>query len=291
MGRRVRKQVFLHNGTDWNPAPESEKLFVYEGWNVVKETAVTGGAPSEKYYVWGPDLSQSVQGAGGIGGLLCSSENGTVLYYFYDGNGNVSQLVNAADGSIAAHYEYDAFGNLINSYGAYADENPFRFSTKYFDAETGLYYYGFRYYSPEIGRWLNRDPIGEEGGINLNSFIGNNPFYFYDYLGLFPPAHQIYGRDGSYWKPKYPVKMEGKSLGLPRPYYYYPKPPRNRQRKMPAQPGQKFQGRMEDWYDWDEERGRWQPYDGKWNDNGSWSPDIVKPINSISKEDLNKKQC
>ncbi|MGE0087616.1 MAG: hypothetical protein AB7S75_24665 [Desulfococcaceae bacterium] len=41
MGRRVRKQVFLHNGTGWNPAPESEKLFVYEGWNVVKETTVT----------------------------------------------------------------------------------------------------------------------------------------------------------------------------------------------------------------------------------------------------------
>ena len=49
-----------------------------------------------------------------------------------------------------------------------------RFSTKYFDSETGLYYYGYRFYSPTLMRWLNRDPIGEEGGLNLYGFCGNN---------------------------------------------------------------------------------------------------------------------
>ena len=183
MGRRVRKQVFVHNGTDWNTAPESEKLFVHDGWNMVKESTVTGGAPSAKYYVWGLDLSQSVQGAGGIGGLLCSLENTAVLYYFYDANGNTAQVVNAADGTIAAHYEYDAFGNTVTSYGAYADANPFRFSTKYFDGETGLYYYGFRYYSPELGRWWSRDPLEEHGGLNLYGFVWNNSINGTDVLG------------------------------------------------------------------------------------------------------------
>ena len=58
-----------------------------------------------------------------------------------------------------------------------------RFSTKYFDSETGLYYYGYRFYSPQLMRWLNRDPIGEEGGLNLYGFCGNNPVSRFDVDG------------------------------------------------------------------------------------------------------------
>ncbi|MBQ7478876.1 MAG: hypothetical protein IJT01_08240, partial [Selenomonadaceae bacterium] len=57
------------------------------------------------------------------------------------------------------------------------------FSTKYYDAETGLYYYGYRYYSPDLGRWLTRDPIEEDGGDNLYAFCGSNGVERYDYLG------------------------------------------------------------------------------------------------------------
>jgi len=62
--------------------------------------------------------------------------------------------------------------------------NPFRFSTKYQDDETGLVYYGYRYYDPGTGRWLSRDPIGERGGLNLYAYVGNNPVNFYDPYGL-----------------------------------------------------------------------------------------------------------
>ncbi len=96
---------------------------------------------------------------------------------------NVGQLVNAADGSIAAHYEYDPYGNIIHKYGTEADNNVYRFSTKYWDMETGLYYYGFRYYSSELGRWLTRDPIGEKGGMNLYTFCLNSPVNYFDLLG------------------------------------------------------------------------------------------------------------
>ena len=58
-------------------------------------------------------------------------------------------------------------------------------STKYYDTETELYYYGYRYYSDELGRWLNRDPLGERGGKNLYGFISNNPVNGYDYLGQY----------------------------------------------------------------------------------------------------------
>jgi RHS repeat-associated protein len=60
---------------------------------------------------------------------------------------------------------------------------PYRFSTKYTDGETGLVYYGYRYYAPEMGRWLSRDPIAEKGEINLYGFVGNNAVNQVDYLG------------------------------------------------------------------------------------------------------------
>ncbi|MCH6259457.1 RHS repeat-associated core domain-containing protein, partial [Puniceicoccaceae bacterium K14] len=61
---------------------------------------------------------------------------------------------------------------------------PFQFSTQYTDSETGLVYYGFRYYDPAKGRFLNRDPIGEAGGLNLYQMVGNNPITGIDRWGL-----------------------------------------------------------------------------------------------------------
>ncbi|MCP4351083.1 MAG: RHS repeat-associated core domain-containing protein [Desulfobacterales bacterium] len=184
MGRRVKKTVSVWNGS-W--IQETEKLFVYDGWNMICEITTESSQPAtEKYYVWGLDLSQSLQGAGGIGGLIATLDNSAsvVYYYFYDANGNVGQLVNAADGGIAAHYEYDPFGNIIKAEGEYRDSNPYRFSTKYFDAETGLIYFGFRFYDPTLGRWTIRDPIGEEGWINLYAMVKNNPISYIDPFGL-----------------------------------------------------------------------------------------------------------
>jgi RHS repeat-associated protein len=64
-----------------------------------------------------------------------------------------------------------------------AADNAYRFSTKYADDETGLVYYGYRYYEPVTGRWVNRDPIGERGGVNLYGMVGNHPNASVDPLG------------------------------------------------------------------------------------------------------------
>jgi RHS repeat-associated protein len=130
------------------------------------------------------DLSQSTEGAGGVGGLISVVDTAEVYHFLYDANGNIGQLIKASDGSISAHYEYDPFGILFKSTGAKAGDNPFRFSTKYYDTETDLYYYGYRYYSPLLGRWINRDPIEEKGGLNLYGFINNNPISNFDVYGL-----------------------------------------------------------------------------------------------------------
>ena len=86
-------------------------------------------------------------------------------------------------GNVVAAYVYGDFGETLERSGPMADVFPHRFSTKYHDGETGLYYYGYRFYNPALKRWMNRDPIGEEGGVNLYGFCGNNGASQIDSLG------------------------------------------------------------------------------------------------------------
>jgi RHS repeat-associated protein len=180
MGRRIQKKVYTYVSDLWSLS--SDTLFFYDGCNMVQEQNATGVV--QKSYVWGLDLSQSQEGAGGVGGLLSVVDSGEVYHFLYDSNGNVGQVVKASDGSIVAHYEYDPFGILLKSYGVMKDANPIRFSTKYYDIETDLYYYGYRYYSPNLGRWISRDPMGERSGLNIYAFVLNNSLNFIDYIGL-----------------------------------------------------------------------------------------------------------
>ena len=137
-----------------------------------------------KSFLWGTDLSGTIQGAGGVGGLLAVNVGGTVAFPRFDGNGNVLGLVSAADGTVAAQYAYGPFGDVIRSTGPLAIRNPFRFSTKYQDDETDLLYYGYRYYHALNGRWISRDPIEESGSINLYSILQNDVLSNSDMLGL-----------------------------------------------------------------------------------------------------------
>ena len=160
--------------------PEATSTFFYDGWNLVEErVAYANGTTSMIHYYWGKDLSGTFQGAGGVGGLLYLTVNGTPYVPFYDNNGNVTHYCDAS-GSVAATYKYDAFGKTIAQSGPRADLFHHRFSTKCLDAETGLYYYGYRFYVPSLMRWLNRDPIEESGGLNLYGFCRNNAIVNYD---------------------------------------------------------------------------------------------------------------
>ena len=90
------------------------------------------------------------------------------------GIGNVTRYIDES-GNVVAAYEYDTFGKTIAQTGPMAEVFRHRFSSKFYDSETGLYYYGYRFYSTSLMRWLNRDPIEEDGGLNLYGFCGNNP--------------------------------------------------------------------------------------------------------------------
>ena len=162
------------------------RSFVYDGWNLIHETVLSvDGATTntiETQYFWGLDLSDTLHGAGGVGGLLAVSCEGQFYFPTYDNNGNVTKYIDES-GNIFAAYEYDDFGKLISYSGPLADLFHIRFSTKYCDPETGLYFYGERFYSPDWRIWLNRDPIAESGGFNLYSFCRNRSVDKYDYIG------------------------------------------------------------------------------------------------------------
>ena len=105
----------------------------------------------------------------------------------YDANGNVRAMLERSTGTLGACFEYDAFGQTLRASGAWAGAaTPFRFSTQYTDLDTGLLYYGRRYYSPSTGRWLGRDPIGEKGGRHLYAFVRNNAVNLWDVFGNIP---------------------------------------------------------------------------------------------------------
>jgi RHS repeat-associated protein len=141
-------------------------------------------------YVWGLDLSESMDGAGGVGGLLWvtlhpGSGAGVGTHFCaYDGNGNIVALSAASDGSETARYEYGPFGEPIRLTGPAGNLNPFRFSTKRTDPTTDLVLYEYRVYNASTARWLSKDPIGELGGKNLYVIGFNHPIYGVDPLGL-----------------------------------------------------------------------------------------------------------
>jgi RHS repeat-associated protein len=156
-------------------------------------------------YAWGYDVSGTLTGAGGVGGLLLLRDYGSAgnqtltLAPLYDWNGNVMGYADVESWQVRHRFEYDAFGQELSvdsfvSVGAgggtstHSSPPPVRFSSKYTDAETGLVYYGYRSYSPQLGRWISRDPIEERGGTNLYGMVGNDAVNRTDYLGLADPA-------------------------------------------------------------------------------------------------------
>jgi RHS repeat-associated protein len=185
LGRRRIRRDYAWSGGAW--AETNEVHYVYDGLTVIQERNANN-VPLVTY-TRGLDLSGTASGAGGIGGLLARTDANGNSYYHTDGNGNVTALVNGS-GTVVARYLYDSFGNPLGMWGSLATANTQRFSSKEVDPHSGLYYYGYRWYAPNLQRWLNRDPIGEMGGLNLYDYVGNNPINLFDPFGLIDTGPQ-----------------------------------------------------------------------------------------------------
>src|SRR6266542_5579676 len=203
---RLRRRLHYSwnsSGTNVGWVLSQELQYIYDG-NLVIQDRVSGFAPTASY-ARGVDMSGTLEGAGGMGGLLERATGypswNTHYYYQADGNGNITALEDGSQNLITG-YRYDPFGNTLYAPAVGpGSANPFRFSSKQLFYQTGLYYYGYRFYDPNLQRWPNRDPIGEPGfetrrdvlplalwrfmgsgevleGPNIYTFVRNNAFTY-----------------------------------------------------------------------------------------------------------------
>jgi len=123
-----------------------------------------------------------------IGAAVAMEFQGKAYAPIHDFHGNVVCLISAETGKAVEVYRFSAFGEeqLFDGNGQELESalNPWRFSSKRYDEETGLVYFGRRYYDPVVGRWVTPDPIGFEGGPNLYAYVLNAPLTHVDLYGL-----------------------------------------------------------------------------------------------------------
>jgi len=161
-GRRIQK-AFTQNGTT------TTTDYLSDGVNIL-ETMNLSGTVLARY-------TDSL----GIDEPLSELVSGTTSYYEQDVLGSVSSLSNSA-GALANTYTYDSYGKLTASTGTTA--NPFQYTGREFDSETGIYYYRARYYDQAAGRFLSEDPLGFRASIDFYSYAGNSPVNEIDPSGL-----------------------------------------------------------------------------------------------------------
>jgi RHS repeat-associated protein len=156
------------------------EYYVYDGDQIIADVDSSGSLL--RSYVWGT----------GIDNLLSITTYGeeTNTYYAIKDHQNTVIALTDSSGSVVETYDYDAYGRtkIYSASGSELTEsaygNRYCYQGRGIDWATGLYYFRARWYNPETGRWLSKDPIGIRGGLNQYEFCGSNPVNFVDPSGL-----------------------------------------------------------------------------------------------------------
>lgn len=193
LNRRVEKSVYEGESL------MSRKRFIYHGYLQIAELDATEVLESvepvlRKTYLWDPLEPVATR----ILVMGVFDETGAYvedLYYTHDALKNTTALFGIKAGRRAL-YEYGPYGSAVKMEGNAAELNPFRFSSEYADDELGLVYYNYRYYNPQNGRWISRDPADEQSGWNLYIFVKNNTCLYSDTLGLSEDSETECCKDG-----------------------------------------------------------------------------------------------
>ena len=168
----------------WGSSQPGTSWRLYDGDRIALRADSVGGYNQTAEYVWGRDLAGRHASGDGTGGLLMVRSNSINYYPRYDGRGNIWGFSGGYSRTLKA------FGQVW----FYAPDVPvavpigmlaFAHGSKEYFGELGLYNYGRRFYDPKHGRFVGRDPIAEDGGVNLYGFVRNSPVNRWDYLGMF----------------------------------------------------------------------------------------------------------
>jgi RHS repeat-associated protein len=181
LNRRVEKSVYEGESL------MSRKRFIYHGYLQIAELDATEVLESvapvlRKTYLWDPLEPVATR----ILAMGVFDETGAYvedLYYTHDALKNTTALFGIKAGRRAL-YEYGPYGSAVKMEGNAAELNPFRFSSEYADDDLGLVYYNYRYYNPQNGRWISRDPMTEKESCLLYGYVNNMPTLYSDELGL-----------------------------------------------------------------------------------------------------------
>ncbi|MCX6033147.1 MAG: right-handed parallel beta-helix repeat-containing protein [Chloroflexi bacterium] len=150
--------------------------YVYDGLNLALEANAAGGVIATYVY-------------DGLDHPLAMTRGGTTYFYVADRLGSIVALTNGAGGLVVS-YRYDPWGNVLATGGSNPNlANPFRFTGREWDAESGLYYYRARYYDPQVGRFISRDPqrgrLRQPLTLNPYLYARNDPTNLTDPTGEF----------------------------------------------------------------------------------------------------------
>lgn len=171
--RRMEKTVYSHAALGWKK--KSHERYLYVGTNEI-------GAVDDKGTIFQLRVLGDGMGAE-IGSSVAIELNSSVYIPLHDYRGNVVSLLDGKTGAAVESYRYDAFGVEQISTEASVG-NPWRFSSKRVDEETGFVFFGRRYYDPSLGKWLTQDPLGLKEGPNLYAYVHNSPLTHRDLYGL-----------------------------------------------------------------------------------------------------------
>jgi RHS repeat-associated protein len=175
--RRLTKTVFSLQDGFWQKT--DERRFLYDRQNEIGSVSPSGEIEELRVLAATPSAE--------IGAAVAVELRGKIYAPVHDIQGNIAALISLDTKQREASYRYSAFGEEIAT-GTLA--SPWRYSSKRFDPETNLTYYGRRYYSADLGRWMTLDPAGYIDGINRYAFVHNNPLNHWDLYGLLDANRQ-----------------------------------------------------------------------------------------------------
>jgi len=157
LGRRIQKS-----------GPLGTSNYLYDGVNTIEQVDNSGTVLAK--YTHGAVVDEDL--------AMLRSE--TLSYYHQDGLGSITSI-SSSTGALAQTYVYDSFGKLISVTGSLT--NPFQYTGREFDPETGIYYYRARYFDPSAGRFLSEDGVRFAAGFNFYRYVQNNPLHWIDPSG------------------------------------------------------------------------------------------------------------